>query len=234
MATKLHLLAVERAQNTPEPVELSPIRDRLRQCIAGVDRAQREAESAGNPVHRLSEVIGEHERLQRQLNELYLRDEAATGEWIAGGRVGLDPGENAADTRATNDRIIGMRAEVLGASRVLADKEKAHRSAIDQLQAAQRERDGAVYDTAIECAEDLAGKFTAALNQALRIESKIRSLRDVLAASGNAGDTAAAGAASRLITVIQRARQAAGVPGDNASGPALLEALATDPRATFG
>ncbi len=233
MAAQLHSLAVTRAQNAPELVELSPARHRLRQCIAAVDRARREAESAGKPVHRLSEVIGEHERLQRQLNELYLRDEAATGEWIAGGRVGLDPGENAADTRATNDRIIGMRAEVAAAKRVLPEKEQLHRSAIGRLQAAQHDRNSAVYDTATEYGEDLAGEFTAALNQALRVEAKIRSLRDALAARGNYGDTAAAGAASRLITVIQAARQAAGVPEDNASGPALLEALAIEPGATL-
>jgi hypothetical protein len=233
MAAQLHSLAVKRAQNAPELVELSPARHRLRQCIAAVDHARREAERAAEPVNRLSEVIGEHERLQRQLNELYLRDEAATGEWVAGGRVGLDPGEKAADTRATNDRIIGMRAEVQGARRVIADKEKAHRSAVEQLQAAQRERDGAVYATAVECAGDLAGELTGALNRALAIEAKIRSVRDALVVRSDAGDTAAAGAASRLIAVILAARQAAGVPGDNVSGRVLLEALAMDPGATL-
>jgi hypothetical protein len=32
-------------------------------------------------------VVAEHDRLQAQLCELYQRDQAARGEWIAGGRI---------------------------------------------------------------------------------------------------------------------------------------------------
>ena len=92
-----------RNKAAPQPDELTPARHRLRQTIAAVDRARRDTEAAAEQLHRLTDVIGEHDRLQAQLHELMSRDQAARGEWIAGGRVGPDPGD-AADTRSLNGR----------------------------------------------------------------------------------------------------------------------------------
>jgi hypothetical protein len=94
------------AQEAP-PDPLTPARHRLRQTIAAVDHARREAEAAAEQVRRLTDVIGEHDRLQAQLREFYERDQAVRGEWIAGGRNGPDPG-TAADTARLNDRIVAM------------------------------------------------------------------------------------------------------------------------------
>jgi hypothetical protein len=87
MAT-LHSLPVAREA---APDLLTPARHRLRQTIAAVDRVSRETEAAAEQVHRLTDVVAAHDRLQAKLGELYDRDQAATGQWIAGGRIGLDP-----------------------------------------------------------------------------------------------------------------------------------------------
>ena len=102
-----------------------------------------------HPARLRPEPRDEHSRLQAELHELYVRDEQRRGEWIAGGRVGLDPGE-AADTRALNAKINGMADELAAARRVLPAKEALHRDAITKLQTAQTERAAAVADVAVE------------------------------------------------------------------------------------
>ena len=84
MAT-FHTLPLAARDAAPDP--LTPARHRLRQAIAPVDRARRETEPAAEQIHRLTAVVAEHDRLQAQLRELYTRDQAARGEWIAGGRI---------------------------------------------------------------------------------------------------------------------------------------------------
>jgi hypothetical protein len=188
MAT-LHALprvARDAASSTPE---LTTARHRLRQTIAAVDRARREAEAAAEQMHRLTDVIGEHVQLQAQLLELISRDQAARDEWIAGGRIGWDPGD-AADTRALNDRIIAMQDELAAAKATLGAKEQVHRDVVSRLVAAQAERGAAIAVVAVEFCADLASRFTASLNTALTVEAMIRSVLDALferAARGEPG-----------------------------------------------
>jgi hypothetical protein len=117
-------------------------------------------------------VIGEHDRLQAQRHELMSRDQAARGEWIAGGRVGADPGD-AADTRSLNARIVAMQDELAAAKATLPAKEQVHRDAVSRLQAAQAERTSAVVEVAVEICSELAGEVTGHLNTALTVEHAI-------------------------------------------------------------
>jgi hypothetical protein len=206
----------------PQPDELSPARHRLRQSIAAVDRARRDSEAAAAQLNRLTDVIAEHDRLQAQLRELYQRDQAARGEWIAGGRVGRDPGD-AEDTRVINDRIVGMGEELAAAKAVLAAKEELHRAAVARLQAASGERAAAVAEVAVEISAGLAGELTASLNTALAVEAKIRSILEVLTGTGPG--------AEKIAAILHRARNQAGVPHDLETGRRLLEALAENPEA---
>jgi hypothetical protein len=104
-----------------------------RRCV---DHSRREAEAAAEQVCRLTDVIGEHDRLQAQLRQLYERDQAVRSEWIAGGRNGPDPGA-AADTARLNDRIVAMHDELAAAKGTLPAKEAVHRAMISRVQAAQ-------------------------------------------------------------------------------------------------
>jgi hypothetical protein len=47
----------------PDPDPLTPARHRLRQAIAGVDRASRETEAAAEQTHRLTNPTERHLRL---------------------------------------------------------------------------------------------------------------------------------------------------------------------------
>ena len=220
---ELHALPWRNKQG-PQPDELSPARHRLRQSIAAVDRARRDTEAAAAQLNRLTDVIAEHDRLQAQLRELYQRDQAARGEWIAGGRVGRDPGD-AEDTRAVNDQIIAMGEELAAAQAVLAAKEELHRAAVARLQAASGERAAAVAEVAVEISAGLADELTASLNAVLAVEAKIRSILEALTGTGPG--------AEKIVTILHRARNQAGVPRDLETGRRLLETLAENPEANL-
>ena len=226
---ELHALPWRNKQG-PQPDELSPARHRLRQSIAAVDRARRDTEATAAQLNRLTDVIAEHDRLQAQLRELYQRDQAARGEWIAGGRVGRDSGD-AEDTRVVNNQIVAMGEELAAAQAVLAAKEELHRAAVARLQAASGERAAAVAEVAVEICEALARQLTEKINISLAIEAQIRSVSASLVARGNAGDNAAGHAAEKITTIIASAKRAAGAKHDLESGQKLLEALAGDPTA---
>ena len=220
-------------RTAPEPADpLTPARHQLRQTIARCDRARREAQDAATVVGRLNAIVDEHTRLQAELHELYVRDERARGEWIAAGRVGLDPG-NPADTKLLCNNITGMADELAAARRVLPAKEELHGDAVRKLQAAQTERASAVAAVAIEVCEDLARELTEKLTAALAVEARARSVIASLHARGNTGDSAAGHAAEKITAMIIAAKRGAGVPHDATSGPALLEALCVDPGATL-
>jgi hypothetical protein len=149
-------------------------------------------------------------------------DQAARGEWIAGGRIGRDPGD-AADTHALNNKIGGMQDELAAAKATLPAKEQVHRDAVSRLQAAQAERASAVAEVAAEICADLASELTRHLNTALSVEARIRSVLEALTGTGPA--------AERIATIIRKAREEAGVPRDDESGRRLLDALCNDPGA---
>jgi hypothetical protein len=225
-----HTLPLAARDAAPDP--LTPARHRLRQAIAAVDRARRETEAAAEQIHRLTAVVAEHDRLQAQMRELYTRDQAARGEWIAGGRIRADPG-NAADTRSQNDRIVAMGDELAAAKATLPEKEEAHRAAVSRLQTAQAERGSAIAEVAIEVCAELAGELTGHLNTALAVEAQIRSVLEALSQRADRGEPGIASATERLVSIIRQARERAGVPRDTQSGPRLLDALAGDPEATL-
>ena len=219
-----------RTKAAPQPDELTPGRHRLRQTIALVDRARRDTEAAAEQLHRLTDVIGEDDRLQARLLELMSRDQAARGEWIAGGRIGRDPGD-AADTRALNNKILAMGDEVAAAKATLPAKEQVHRDAVSRLVAAQAERGAAIAVVAVELCAELASELTTLLNTALTVEATIRSVLDAISESASRGEPGMGGAAERVTSIIRRAREEAGVPRDDKSGRRLLDALCNDPGA---
>jgi hypothetical protein len=223
-----HTLPIAARDAAPD--SLTPARDRLRQAIAAVDCARRETEAAAEQVHRLTDVIGEHDRFQAELRELYTRDQAARGEWIAGGRNGADPA-NPADTARLNDRIVAMGDELAAAKATVPGKERAHRQAISRLQAAQAERGAAIAEVAVEICTELAGELTGHLNTALTVEATIRSVLEALNERAGRGDPGIGPAPERILSIIRQAREQAGVTRDSESGRRLLDALATDPGA---
>lgn len=226
----LHTLPLAARYSAPDP--LTPARHRLRQTIAAVDRVRREAEAAAEQIHRLTGVVAEHDRLQAQLLELCKRDQAARGEWIAGGRIGLDPG-NAADTTRLNDRIVAMGDELAAAKATLPRKEEAVRAAVSRLQTAQAERGSAIAEVAVEACADLAEEFKGRLNAAFAVEAQIRSVLETLYERAARGEPGIGTAPERITSIIRQAREQAGVPRDTDSGSQLLDALASDPGATL-
>jgi hypothetical protein len=93
-----------RSDAAPELVSLSPARSQLRRTIAMLHRCEKEAPAAAEPLNRLTNVVSEDQQMRLRLGELYRRDLALSGEWLAQGKVGPDPGPSA-DTRELNDRI---------------------------------------------------------------------------------------------------------------------------------
>ena len=201
----------------------------MRQTIALVDRARRDTEAAAEQLHRLTDVVSAHDQLHAQLHELMSRDQAARGEWIAGGRIGRDPGD-AADTRALNNKILGMQDELAAAKATLPAKEKIHRDAVSRLQATQAERASAVVEVAVELCADRAGELRGHLNTALTVEGQIRSVLDAISERASRGEGTGT-AAERIAAIIRKAREDAGVPRDTESGRRLLDALCNDPGA---
>jgi hypothetical protein len=169
--------------------------------------------------------------LQAELRELYTRDQAARGEWIAGGRNGPDPG-NPADTARLNDRIVAMKDELAAAKATLPAKEQVHREAVSRLQAAQADRGAAIAEVAVEICSELAGEVTGHLNTALTVEAEIRSVLDAISERARRGEGMGT-AAERIAAIIHKARDQAGVPRDGESGRQLLEALCNDPGASL-
>ena len=151
---------------TPNPAQVH-----LAEAIVALDRARGAVELAAAPVHRLTDVIVEGDQLTTQLRELVDRDQRATGEWLASGRVGPEPGD-AADTRALRARLDAMQPELAAAQRSLPEKEALHRAAIERLGEAAAARAAALDEVAVVVADGVAGELTAAINEALTIEAK--------------------------------------------------------------
>jgi hypothetical protein len=126
----------------------NPARQRLAATIAALDRARAEVELAAQPVRRLSDVIAEHDRLATQLREPIDRDRAATGAWLASGRVGADPGCDAADTRALSGQVAALPPELAAAQRTLPETEQQHQAAIERLGVAAADRQVALGEVA--------------------------------------------------------------------------------------
>jgi len=209
---------------------LSDRRQALDRAIILRAAAEKAVATALEPLRRCEAVIAEVTRLRAELAELYQRDRRLTGEWIAAGRQGTDPGD-AKDTRALNSQIVAMQGDVSAVEKVLPDKQAAHAAAIHQLTAADCELAAAIFDVALEAVEQRAPELLAKLNDALRVEASLRSVAAELRACGDRdGDNRAHAAATAVEVVIRRAREAAGVPQVDA-GPQLLQVLATDPAA---
>ena len=214
----------------PNPT-LNPARVHLAEAIAALDRARGAVELAAAPVHRLTDVIVEGDQLTTQLRELVDRDQRATGEWLASGRVGPEPGD-AADTRALRARLDAMQPELAAAQRSLPEKEALHRAAIERLGEAAAARAAALDEVAVVVANGVAGELTAAINEALTIEAKLLSVHQaLLERARDSTNNSAAHAAERIAVVIRAAKRSAAVPHDAESGRRLLAALCEDPEA---
>lgn len=103
---------------------LSDRRQALDRAIVLKAAAQKAVETAAEPVRRCDVIITKVARLRAELAELYQRDQRLTGEWIAGGRIGPDPGD-AKDTATLNSRIVAIQACRPAAARAAAHFVKA-------------------------------------------------------------------------------------------------------------
>jgi hypothetical protein len=231
LATLHPLPLYVRAEAALDPLE--PTRQRLAEAITALEHAHGAVELAAEPVHHLTEILTEHDRLQGQLHELVDRDEKLTGEWLAGGRIGPHPGA-AADTQQLHDQIVRMGAEVAAARRTLPVKEQLHRAAIERLGEATAARDAALDEVACVVADAVAGRLTEALNQSLTIEAQLLCVHHALLERARDRTNSGAGhAAERIAVMIRAAKRNAGVPHNSESGRWLLQALATNPKATL-
>ena len=211
---------------TPNPAQVH-----LAEAIVALDRARGAVELAAAPVHRLTDVIVEGDQLTTQLRELVDRDQQASGEWLAGGRVGPEPGD-AVDTRVLRARLDAMQPEFAAAQRSLPEKEALHRAAIEHLGEAAAARAAALDEVAVVVADGVAGELTEAINKALTIEATLLSLHNALLERARADiNSRAAHAAERIAAIIRAAKRSAAVPHDAESGRRLLAALCEDPEA---
>jgi hypothetical protein len=206
----------------PPPPPLSACREELRAAIARLASAQREVEVALAPLRRLDEVEETARRMQEELHTLMVRDEQRLGEWIAGGRAGRTPDD--ADTVALNSKSLAHQDELAAARRVRPEHAARHQAAVARLQAAASERDSAVSLVALEIGRSLGQEMVVALNAALAIEAKLRSLSDACRVSG-----VPTTASNQLDEIVNGSRQSAGVPQDASFGRGVLEGLAVDP-----
>jgi hypothetical protein len=222
----------QRAPAAPAlPPALSPARENLRLCITRLATAQNALDAAAVPVRRCEAVESEARQLQAQLNALYRRDEAATGEWIAAGRQGPDPG-NAQDTEEVNAKIIAMESDVAAVRRVRPEKEAAYQAAAGRVRDASAELDLAVDVVSVEVVADRAADYTVALSEAMRRdEVPMRSIEDAQRARGNQGNNSALNAANQITQIITASIRGASAERDADYGRWLLEQLRTDPTA---
>ena len=208
-------------------VELSPARDRLRTAIAALTSAQRDLEDATAPVRRLDAVLGEAERLKRELACARDEDQAALGRWIAQGGGGDRPQPSAATVAA--DASLGELApEVRAVASALPAARAAQEAAAERVRLAAAERDAALHAVTVEAATFAAGELTEALNRALAVEAKILSLREALSAQTNG-----LAAAEKISAALRQAKAAAGVPRNADVGRRLLELLSHDSTAAL-
>jgi hypothetical protein len=211
-----------------EPAEtLSPARQRLRDAVAALDRAQCEAEDSTKPLRRLDQVTAEVAELEHEIARLQSEDSATLGRWIAEGSIGPRPGPSAS-TVATEQRLTELQPAVRAVASALPAAQEAHRQSPAHLHGAAAERSLAIADVAVEASAVVAGELTAALNVALAAEAKLLGLCNELRARPDNGNGSAA---EKIAALIKRAKAAAGVPRDPESGRALLGALAHNPSA---
>jgi hypothetical protein len=218
-----------RSPGAPEPVALSPTRDRLRQAITRLASLQREAEAAAEPVRRFHDVVAEHARQSAHLVDCYRQDREALAQLIAEG----DPRRSVTshETVRANAVVTELTEAKAAAELALPAAEATQRSAIERVNAAQSECNQALYGVAIEIAADLRTQVTGFLNEALIVEARMRSIADALRDRGNRGDNAALAAANVIIEAITAARRAAAVEHVPEYGRQLLDQLSRDPAA---
>jgi hypothetical protein len=207
-------------------VELSPARDRLRTAIAALTSAQRDLEDATAPVRRLDAVLGEAERLKRELACARDEDQAALGRWIAQG--GGDRPQPSAATVAADASLGELAPEVRAVASALPAARAAQEAAAERVRLAAAERDAALHAVTVEAATFAAGELTEALNRALAVEAKILSLREALSAQTNG-----LAAAEKISAALRQAKAAAGVPRSADVGRRLLELLSHDSTAAL-
>ena len=207
-------------------VELSPARDRLRTAIAALTSAQRDLEDATAPVRRLDAVLGEAERLKRELACARDEDQAALGRWIAQG--GGDRPQPSAATVAADASLGELASEVRAVASALPAARAAQEAAAERVRLAAAERDAALHAVTVEAATFAAGELTEALNRALAVEAKILSLREALSAQTNG-----LAAAEKISAALRQAKAAAGVPRSADVGRRLLELLTHDSTAAL-
>jgi hypothetical protein len=219
-----------RSPTAPEPMALSPARDRLRAAIARLARLQREAEEAAAPVRRFHDVIAEHARLSAHLVDCYREDRTALADLIASG----DPRRTVTshETIRTNERILALDEAKAAAEMGLPAAEVAHRTAVEKLRAATAERDLAICDVLIEIDNELGKQETEKLNEALAIRAQRVSIcAESQQQNTRRGDNVYLATANRIIDGVRASQAAAAAPHDPDFGRLLIEQLATDPGA---
>ena len=205
----------------------SPAREQLREAIAVLASAQRGLEEATAPVRRLDAILAEAERLNRELACSKIKDEAALGRWIAEGGVGARP-QPCAATLAADASLAELAPEVRAVASALPAASAAQEAAMGRVRLAAAERDAALHAVAVEAAAFAAEALTEALNRALTIEVRIRSLGEALSTRTNG-----LAASEKITGAIRQAKAAAGVPRNSDAGRRLLEALTCDPASAL-
>jgi hypothetical protein len=211
----------------------APARARLATAIHDLAIAAAALAAAQQPVVRLGRVIAEATRCEAELAARRAADQDRLGAWLLGGgapRPAPDPATIAAERRCAE-----LAGDVIAARAALPAAEAAFRQCAERVRDAQRRRDEAVCDAAVDAARHRTAAYRAALTRALEEEAVLHGLRDELAARANRPDAmpGAANAAARIGDLIAATKRGAGVRHNPHAGRRLLDALLSDADASL-
>lgn len=211
----------------------APARARLAIAIRDLAIAASALAAAQAPAVRLGGVIAEAARCEAELAVRRAVDQEKLGAWLVGGgdpRPAPDPA-----TIAAEERSAELAGDVIAARAALPAAEAAFTRCVERVRDAQRRRDAAVCDAAVEAGRQRAAAYRAALTRALEEEAVLHGLRDELAARANHPDAmpGAANAAARIGELIAATKRSAGVRHNPQAGRRLLDALLADADASL-
>lgn len=212
------------------PARLSQPRAELLAASVSLAAAKVAANRAAEPVERLASLIRRDEALRAEIDRLREFDRSTLGSWLAAGSLGPRPAVSPEIAALTGE--LAPPEEIEAARAALVSAEADHRQAIEALRPAAARREEVLYLAAVEATQELAGDLTEALNAALAIEARLRSVAEALRQRG-ATDPAAIAPAGRVLEIVAGAKSGAGVPHDHATGADLLERLVRDATATL-
>jgi hypothetical protein len=214
---------------------LSPGRQALADAIAAVQAAQAALAEAERPCEVLHAPIAGPDRAEAELAAFQAERQRQIGAWLAGGQQGERPAPSKDETRAEHV-ARRARADAEAAELALPPLLARRQAALGALNAQSAQQQAASCEAAVDAAREwVDAKLRPAIETTSRAEVPLRSLQRALWLRGQGGNSipSAAGAAGRIVQMIEAAKREAGVEHDYAAGDDLLNRLVRDPTATL-